>query len=69
MELSCTQRRRKRERESTSCSRLFAFHQPETLGEWAAEGGTMCARLRQMPPLITIDLAVKAVEANHAISY
>jgi type I restriction enzyme R subunit len=43
--------------------RLFAFHQPETLAEWAAEFGTLRARLRQMPPLITDGLWDAQIEA------
>jgi len=43
--------------------RVFAFHQPETLDEWAAEGDTLRARLRQMPPLITKGLWDAQVEA------
>jgi type I restriction enzyme R subunit len=43
--------------------RVFAFHQPETLAEWAAEGNTLRARLRQMPPLITQGLWDAQVEA------
>ena len=50
--------------------RVFAFHQPETLAEWAAEGtGAACcaptlrARLRDMPPLVTKGLWDAQIEA------
>jgi type I restriction enzyme R subunit len=50
--------------------RVFAFHQPETLAGWAAEGtGAACcaptlrARLRQMPPLVTEGLWDAQIEA------
>jgi len=33
--------------------RVFAFHQPATLAEWAGESETLRARLRTLPPLIT----------------
>src|SRR5215213_2731245 len=33
--------------------RVFAFHRPETLLEWAEEPDTLRNRLRQMPPLVT----------------
>jgi len=48
--------------------RVFAFHRPETLAEWAAEGAgavgaTLRGRLRQMPPLITTGLWDAQIEA------
>jgi type I restriction enzyme R subunit len=36
--------------------RVFAFHRPETLAEWAAEAQPLRARLRAMPPLLNPDL-------------
>ena len=44
--------------------RLFAFHRPETLKEWALEKNTLRARLKQMPPLVTEglrDCQIKAI--------
>ena len=38
--------------------RVFAFHRPETLAEWAGQPQTLRARLRSMPPLITTQQAV-----------
>lgn len=35
---------------------VFAFHNPETLKEWLNQGDTLRARLRRMPPLITVGL-------------
>jgi type I restriction enzyme R subunit len=32
--------------------RVFAFHRPETLGEWLAQSSTLRARLRALPPLV-----------------
>ncbi|MBI3979354.1 MAG: DEAD/DEAH box helicase family protein [Chloroflexi bacterium] len=43
--------------------RLFAFHRPETLAEWAREPATLRARLRAMPPLVTAGLWDAQVEA------
>ncbi|MGD2148109.1 MAG: type I restriction-modification enzyme R subunit C-terminal domain-containing protein [Anaerolineae bacterium] len=43
--------------------RVFAFHQPETLAEWAAGDWTLRARLRDMPPLVTKGLWGAQVEA------
>ncbi len=51
--------------------RVFAFHKPETLAEWAREGlgdgrnppSTLRSRMRQMPPLITKDLWRPQIEA------
>ena len=31
--------------------RVFAFHRPETLGEWVSQGDTLRARLKELPPL------------------
>ena len=33
--------------------RLFSFHQPKTLLEWAEQDATLRARLQNLPPLIT----------------
>jgi type I restriction enzyme R subunit len=43
--------------------RVFAFHQPATLAEWAGESATLRARLRTMPPLVTDGLWDAQVEA------
>ena len=50
--------------------RVFSFHRPETLAEWAATGRgdsriapTLRGRLRQMPPLITTGLWCAQIEA------
>jgi len=43
--------------------RVFAFHRPETLLEWAKERSTLRARLRAMPPLVTTGLWPAQVEA------
>jgi type I restriction enzyme R subunit len=43
--------------------RVFAFHRPETLREWAREAASFRARLRQLPPLITTGLWEAQVEA------
>ena len=51
--------------------RVFAFHRPETLAEWAGDGrgpagGTLphvARRLQQMPPLITTGLWDAQIEA------
>ncbi len=45
--------------------RVFAFHKPETLYEWASQKETLRARLREIPPLITEglwDCQIQAVE-------
>jgi type I restriction enzyme R subunit len=50
--------------------RVFSFHRPETLAEWAADLGrggsrtapTLRGRLRQMPPLITTGLWKAQIE-------
>jgi type I restriction enzyme R subunit len=46
--------------------RLFAFHRPETLGEWFGEPDTLRARLKQMPtahPLATSGMRDCQIEA------
>ncbi|MBW1991647.1 MAG: DEAD/DEAH box helicase family protein [Deltaproteobacteria bacterium] len=43
--------------------RLFAFHRPETLKEWLAQGDSLRARLRQLPPLITHGLRDCQIQA------
>jgi type I restriction enzyme R subunit len=43
--------------------RVFSFHQPQTLAEWANERNPLRARLRQMPPLNTTGLWSAQVEA------
>ncbi len=43
--------------------RLFSFHRPETLMDRAREPGTLRARLRTMPPLVTAGLRGCQVEA------
>ncbi len=43
--------------------RVFAFHRPETLADWAAEPETLRARLRELPPLITEGLWDAQIEA------
>jgi type I restriction enzyme R subunit len=43
--------------------RVFAFHRPETLAEWAAEPLTLRARLQQLPPLNTTRLWSAQTEA------
>ena len=32
--------------------RVFSFHQPKTLGEWASQDKTLRARLKEFPPLL-----------------
>jgi len=51
--------------------RVFAFHQPETLAEWAQETETLRSRLQQTPPLLTQDLWPPQIEAicNLEISF
>ncbi len=50
--------------------RVFSFHRPETLREWLAQGNTLRARLRYLPPLITTGLrdcqteAIKKLEVS-----
>ncbi len=46
--------------------RVFTFHRPETLGEWASQPSTLRQRLAQMPaayPLITTGLRECQIEA------
>ncbi len=46
--------------------RVFSFHRPETLAEWAAESDTLRARLKEMPtahPLATNGMRECQVEA------
>ena len=43
--------------------RLFSFHRPETLAEWAERPETLRARLRALPPLITTGLWDAQIEA------
>ena len=43
--------------------RVFTFHRPETLAEWAASVPTLRERLQQMPPLITTGLWRPQIEA------
>jgi len=44
-------------------SKVFAFHKPETLGEWISHPDTLRARLQQLPPLITAGLWDAQIEA------
>lgn len=43
--------------------RVFAFHQPETLKEWLAQGDSLRARLQQTPPLVTQGLRECQIDA------
>jgi type I restriction enzyme R subunit len=43
--------------------RVFAFHRPETLAEWAQQATSFRARLRELPPLVTTGLWDAQVEA------
>ena len=43
--------------------RVFAFHRPETLGEWINQGDTLRIRLQGMPELITEGLWDAQIEA------
>jgi len=43
--------------------RVFAFHRPERLAEWAEQPQTQRARLRALPPLITTGLWDAQIEA------
>ena len=43
--------------------RVFAFHKPRTLAEWAKESETLRARLRHMPLLMTEGLWDAQIEA------
>ena len=45
--------------------RVFAFHRPETLGEWCSQKDTLRARLRKLPPLVREglrDCQIQAIE-------
>ncbi len=43
--------------------RVFSFHRPETLADWAAKTPTLRARLRQLPPLVTKGLWDAQIDA------
>ena len=43
--------------------RVFAFHRPETLVEWASAADTLRARLRHLPPLATTGMRACQIEA------
>jgi len=43
--------------------RVFSFHRPETLADWAGDAATLRARLRALPPLITTGLWRAQIEA------
>lgn len=43
--------------------RVFSFHRPETLAEWAAEPRSLRARLQGLPPLIETGLWPAQIEA------
>jgi len=43
--------------------RLFSFHKPETLLEWASQDATLRERLKDLPPLITDNLRDCQIEA------
>ena len=43
--------------------RVFAFHKPETLGEWASKTDPLRAQLKNLPPLITEGLWDAQIEA------
>ena len=43
--------------------RVFCFHRPETLADWASQSDTLRRRLRHMPPLITEGLWPPQIEA------
>lgn len=47
----------------TRSRRVFAFHAPKTLEEWAAQNETLRARLKNMPPLLTARLRPCQIEA------
>ena len=55
--------------------RVFTFHRPETLAEWAAEESSLRARLRALPPLLPADLwpaqirAITNLEASLAADH
>jgi len=51
-------------RDPNPCSRrVFAFHRPETLGEWLTQEKTLRARLKEMPALRTEGLRPCQIEA------
>ena len=43
--------------------RVFSFHRPETLAEWAGQPATLRSRLRHVPPLLTTGLWRAQIEA------
>lgn len=45
--------------------RVYSFHRPETLAEWAEQALTLRARLRALPPLIPTGLWPAQIEAVH----
>jgi type I restriction enzyme R subunit len=47
--------------------RVFAFHRPETLGEWSSQIDTLRARLRTMPPLIMEGLRDCQIQAIQSL--
>jgi len=49
--------------------RVFRFHRPSTLMEWAEQPDTLRARLREMPPLITEGLRDCQVEAIEGVEH
>jgi type I restriction enzyme R subunit len=49
--------------------RVFAFHQPDTLHEWAHQETTLRGRLRTMPPLIKEGLRDCQIEAIENLEY
>ncbi|MGB3478930.1 MAG: type I restriction-modification enzyme R subunit C-terminal domain-containing protein [bacterium] len=51
-------------RDPEPCSRrVFAFHTPETLKEWASQDNTLRAQLKRLPPLITEGLRKCQIDA------
>ena len=49
--------------------RVFWFHRPQALMEWAQQPDTLRARLREMPPLITRGLRECQVEAINGLEH
>jgi type I restriction enzyme, R subunit len=50
--------------------RVFTFHRPDTLGEWAAEADSLRTRLARMAeaaPLVTTDMRDCQIEAIHGL--
>ncbi len=47
--------------------RVFAFHRPETLADWAAEPSTLRARLARIPPLVTDGMRDCQIEAINGL--